>query len=193
MTRLGSRLLMATTLAAGTLLLVTACAGSTEPAEPSAAAPVPTATIPETPVATSTPTPDAVTDVTCDSLLSQSVIDEFASHKWTAKEDVFRIGDLTIDEGIQCVWGDYTVPSDHVQVFGWAPISDSEADAARTSLIASGWSVVSGTSGAYITENSDTAVARDDEGYGMTYEFGDGWVTLADTKQSLLLIERPAS
>ena len=38
---------------------------------------------------------------------------------------------------------------------------------------------------------TDTAVATDDEGYGLTYLFGDGWVKYADTKQSIALVEWP--
>ena len=43
----------------------------------------------------------------------------------------------------------------------------------------------------YVTENPDYSIAVDESGFGMTYEFGDGWVTLAYTKQSLVLINRP--
>ena len=39
--------------------------------------------------------------------------------------------------------------------------------------------------------STDTAVATDDEGYGLTYLFGDGWVKYADTKQSIALVEWP--
>ena len=39
-----------------------------------------------------------------------------------------------------------------------------------------------------VTESADTTVATDDEGYGLTYLFGDGWVKYADTKQGLLLV-----
>ena len=45
----------------------------------------------------------------------------------------------------------------------------------------------------YITENPANVLNPDSDGYGMTYQFGDGWITLADTKQGLLLIERPGS
>ncbi len=29
------------------------------------------------------------------------------------------------------------------------------------------------------------------DGYGLTYLFGDGWVKLADTRQSLILVDTP--
>jgi hypothetical protein len=105
---------------------------------------------------------------------------------------VFRIGERTIDDGISCIWGDYSVASDNVQIFGWAPISEADADSARTELLAAGWRAVDDPSGDYITEDPNTAVSTDDQGYGLTYEFGDGWVIMADTKQSLVLIEPPA-
>jgi hypothetical protein len=42
--------------------------------------------------------------------------------------------------------------------------------------------------GLIVTESADTTVATDDQGYGLTYLFGDGWVKHADTKQGLLLV-----
>ena len=36
-------------------------------------------------------------------------------------------------------------------------------------------------------------MTTDAEGYGITYLFGDGWVTFSDTRQGLLLIQRPGS
>jgi hypothetical protein len=75
-------------------------------------------------------------------------------------------------------------------VFGWAPASDTEAQTARSELLASGWKSVGDE---YITENPENVLNPDSDGYGMTYQFGDGWITLADTKQGLLLIERPGS
>ena len=88
------------------------------------------------------------------------------------------------------VLGDYSVASDHVQVFGWAPASDTEAQTARSELLASGWKSIGDE---YITENPSNVLNPDSDGYGMTYQFGDGWITLADTKQGLLLVERPGS
>ena len=90
-------------------------------------------------------------------------------------------------------WGDFSVASDHVQVFGWAPLSAAEAREARTQLIAQGWDPIddADAEGDYITADPSTATTTDDEGYGMTYLFGDGWVTVSDTKQGLLLIEWP--
>ena len=47
--------------------------------------------------------------------------------------------------------------------------------------------------GLIVTESSETTVATDEDGYGLTYLFGDGWVKYADTKQGLLLVRWPAS
>lgn len=174
---------------AGALSLA-ACSSpaATEPAA-STPAPAPETSSP-TPVATSQPTAGTIDKPTCESLLPENVIADFAKAKWTAKEDIFRVGSLTFSEGIQCVWGDYSVASDHVQVYGWAPVSDTEAQTARSELLAAGWKSVDDE---FITENPTNVLNPDADGYGMTYQFGDGWITLADTKQGLLLIERPGS
>ncbi|GAA2587309.1 hypothetical protein [Microbacterium binotii] len=183
-TSLGSALLVV-----GALSLA-ACSNPAAP-EPVASTPAPeTDAATPTPVATSEPTPGTIDKPTCESLLPDDVIADFAKAKWTAKEDVFRVGSLTFPDGIQCVWGDYSVASDHVQVFGWAPASDTEAQTARSELLASGWKSIGDE---YITENPSNVLNPDSDGYGMTYQFGDGWITLADTKQGLLLVERPGS
>lgn len=189
MTRRIRSSLCAALLVAGAISLA-ACSSPAAP-EPAASTPAsaPDASTP-TPVATSEPTPGTIDKPTCESLLPDDVIADFAKAKWTAKEDVFRVGSLTFPEGIQCVWGDYSVASDHVQVFGWAPVSDTEAQTARSELLAGGWTSVGDE---YITENKANVLNPDSDGYGMTYQFGDGWMTLADTKQGLLLIERPGS
>ena len=177
-------------LIAVSALLLAGCAGDSSAPAVTTAAPVQT-TAP-TPVASATTTPTAsAASVSCETLISQEIQDEFASHNWTYRQDVFHIGETTIDDGIECIWGDYSVATDHVQIFGWAPISASDADAARAELLAAGWLRVDDPNGDYVTENPDTAVAMDEAGYGLTYEFGDGWVTMSDTKQSLVLIERP--
>ena len=63
----------------------------------------------------------------------------------------------------------------------------------RTRSSSQGWVREDSAEGVYITESPETTIAVDEEGYGMTYLFGDGWVKLADTKQGLLLIEWPKS
>ena len=81
--------------------------------------------------------------------------------------------------------------TDNLLVFGWAPIAASEATRLQADLIGQGWLREDGAQGTYITTDPQYAVAVDEDGYGMTYLFGDGWVTLALTKQGLVLIERP--
>jgi hypothetical protein len=192
MTSLALRVARTAALVAASAVLLAGCAGG-DP-EPAASTPASVETSePETaPTVTTSPTPQAAAPA-CDTLIPQSVVDEFTANNWTYKQDVFQVGDLVLDDGIECVWGDYTVASDHVQIFGWAPISASDAEAARADLITAGWQVVDDPAGDFITENPETAVARDEDGYGLTYQFGDGWVTLSDTKQGLVLIELPAA
>ena len=89
--------------------------------------------------------------------------------------------------------GDYSVASGNLLLFGWAPITAEEADAAVSRLESQGWTREEAAEGYYVTEDATQSPTTDEDGYGMTYEFGDGWVTVADTKQGLLLIQRPAS
>ena len=171
-------------------LLVTACAGA--PAAAPTAAGSPTQGIPSSPV----PTPQdsesgAEVTPTCETIISETTVNDFDSLGWTVKEEPFFIGETQLAGGLQCTWGDYSVASDHVQVFGWAPLTEKQGATARSELLSNGWREVEEAGSVYITENADTAVSVDDEGYGLTYLFGEGFVTLADTKQSLLLVEWP--
>lgn len=136
-------------------------------------------------------TPEPVGDPTCETIIPASVVAQFEELKWTARADEFRIGETVVPDGIQCVWGDHTVASDHVQVYGWAPIDADMAQDAQAALEAQGWLREEADDVLYLTEDPDYAIATDNDGYGMTYEFGDGWVALADTKQGLLIITWP--
>ncbi len=185
--RLGAGLI----LAAGALAL-TACA------QPAAPETVPTTPPPATAVPTSpAPTPSEgseespAAEPACETIIPESTVEVFESEGWTARADSFRVGAIEIPAGIQCTWGDYSVATDHVQVFGWAPLEAAEVGRAEAELLQSGWTREEGDGGFYITESAETVLAPDDEGYGFTYFFGDGFVTLADTKQSLLLVEWP--
>lgn len=140
------------------------------------------------------PTPGATSAaaaVTCETLISPSMVSELEDAGWTSQQEVFRIGALELPDGIQCVWGDFTIVDDQLMLFGWAPIADDVSETAQQRLISEGWISEESADGRYVTENPETAISVDDEGYGITYLFGDGWVTVADTKQDLLLIERP--
>ncbi|MDZ8202027.1 hypothetical protein RZO50_10915 [Microbacterium sp. SSW1-59] len=184
-----------TALTVATLALA-ACSAAPEPAVTEEALPSPNATSPA-PTVTSEPTKDpepvSVGVPTCEGIIPDSLIAEFEAEGWSFEEDSFRVGGLEIAEGVQCLWGDFTIASDHVQLFGWAPITSEESGIAQADLVAAGWRSETDDRGVIVTESADTTVATDDEGYGLTYLFGDGWVKYADTKQSLVLVEWPRS
>lgn len=180
-----------TSAAASLLLLValTACAGSPAPdpsSSPQASEPAPQASVdPEAiPEATA-----PAAELTCESMISKGTVDALTDAGWTAQPKDFVIGDVAVTEGLLCFWADYEVASDHGQLYGWSAMSSSEAADAQISLLAGGWKREDAAEGVYITENPQYSMGTDDEGYGMTYLFGDGWVKFADTKQGLILIE----
>ncbi|WP_434970254.1 hypothetical protein [Microbacterium sp. bgisy207] len=158
--------------------------GPTTPSAPSAA-PI------ATPDASPAPTADAAAP-TCETLISTSLVEELRGYGWTAQAEDFLVGATVVEDGLQCTWADFDGPAtDNLLLFGWAPVVASEATRLQSELIAQGWIREDGEQGTYITANPDYAVALDEDGYGMTYLFGDGWVTVALTKQGLVLIERP--
>lgn len=167
---------------------LTSCAGAPEAEStptPTAAKPSPTAT-PE-PVVTQPPaTP---TEPTCDTIVSAGTVKVLTDEGWTFEEKEFVIGDVTLTDGLLCFWADYTVASDHGQLYGWSEISTEDAAQAQSALLKEGWTREDGPDGIYITENPQYSMGTDDDGYGMTYLFGDGWVKFADTRQGLILIE----
>lgn len=182
--------------AAGALMLLvsglTACAApdatpdSPRPTTTSVNAPPSVA-----PVSTPTPTADDAS-MSCESMVSPGTVDALTDAGWTARPTAFVIGDVELSDGLLCFWADYSVGSDHGQLFGWSTIDVADAAKAQGALLASGWSREDGAEGTYITEDPQYAMGTDDDGYGITYLFGDGWVKMADTKQSLLLINGPA-
>ncbi|KSU55262.1 hypothetical protein M3672_07920 [Microbacterium enclense] len=177
----------AAALAVGATL--TACTGQSPDAAPSVAesAAGPSIAAPETTATPASETPDP----TCENIIPQATADDFTSLGWASQEEPFRIGATTIDDGIQCKWGDQKIASDRVQIFGWAPIDDATAVSARNELVASGWQVEVDADGTYVTENPEWLGGRGVDGYGLTYLFGEGWVKLADTRQSLILVDAP--
>ena len=181
---LGASLVLATTM-----LAATACS---TPADTAGQTPTPVATSPTpTPSATAAAAPAA--DPQCDTIIPSSIVEDFESVGWTVRAEPFRIGELEISEGVQCIWGDFTTATDHVQIFGWAPISEEGAAEARDELVALKWRVEEVEEGTIVTESAETTVATDADGYGLTYLFGEGWVKYADTKQGLLLVVWPAA
>lgn len=173
-------------------LLLTGCGGAADPVPTAtvggdAASTAPTGTQPS-PSATPSAT---VAAATCDSIIAPDLRDELGTQGWTFKETPFAAGGVTLDKGLQCTWADYRVASGNLMLFGWAPLTVDQAAAMQRGLEAEGWLREEDGSGVYITEDPMQAPTIDDNGYGMTYQFGDGWVTVSDTKQNLLLIQRP--
>lgn len=175
-----------------TALALASCAPAA-PSEPAstttpAAAPStqPPATVTSAPEDSATPTPDA--DPSCDTIISSGTVDALTSQGWTSMEEEFRIGETVVEGGLMCMWADFSTASDHGQMYASGPISDAAADAAKTGLQRDGWMRSQDGDSVFFTEDPAYAIATDADGFGMTYEFSDGWVTFADTKQGLLLI-----
>lgn len=183
--------LVALAALAGTVALLSACAGP-EPtpmgpgAEPSTA-PTASASPSPTPIATIDPA-----DVTCESMLAADALAEFQENGWTVRQDPFVILDLELPEGTACTWGDFSKPtSDDLVLFGWSPLDADDAADAQEALLAEGWSTEEEDGTTIVTEDPAFALRTDAEGYGVTYTFGDGWVAVSDTKQGLELITLP--
>ncbi|GAA3008783.1 hypothetical protein [Microbacterium aurantiacum] len=174
-------------------LAATSCAPQ-EP-EPSAQ-PTPSATAPviaePEPEQSVEPGADAEVDPTCETIIATSIVTEFERIGWTSREEPFYVGATELEDGLRCMWADFDAPaSDNLQIFGWSPIDEQTTRSAQTELVGQGWIREEAAEGVYVTENPETIIAPDENGYGITYLFGDGWVTVADTKQGLVLIEWP--
>ncbi|GAA3020299.1 hypothetical protein GCM10010462_02890 [Microbacterium dextranolyticum] len=149
-------------------------------------------TAPAAPVAEPSPSGSPL-DVTCDSIIGDDLRAEFAAQKWTSKKTPFAAGGVTLDDGLLCTWANYAVPSGNLMMFGWAPITSDQAAKMQSGLESKGWLRKDIAGVLYITEDPNQTPTVDADGFGMTYQFGDGWVTVADVKQNLLLIQRPQS
>jgi len=168
---------------------LTACSGppSAEPTpKDTAAGPKPEASV--EPVQTEAPDPSDA-DLSCETIITAGTVDALTELGWTPKRQDFVIGDIALPDGMLCFWADYTIATDHGQLYGWAAISSDDAATAQASLLESGWIRENGPEGSYFTEDPQFSLGTDEEGYGMTYLFGDGWVKLSDTKQGLILID----
>lgn len=173
-------------------LLLTGCGAGSE-------APAPTATVgTDAPTTAPTSEPDPTSspdaggvDATCDSIVVADVHEQLVAKGWSFKETPFAAGGVTLDDGLQCTWADFTKPSGNLLLFGWAPLTGDQATKIQNALEQEGWKRESEGDYVYLTQDASQAPTVDENGYGMTYEFGDGWVTLSDTKQNLLLIQRP--
>ncbi len=190
--RATTRFSLTAALVAGAALALAGCAASAAP--DTAPSVDPTAEGPAIAAPATTATPKSETEdvePTCENIIPQATADDFTSLGWTYQSEPFRIGADALDDGIQCKWGDTKIASDRVQIFGWAPIDAADAAKAQKDLVAAGWKVEKADEGTYVTENPEWLGGRGVDGYGLTYLFGDGWVKLADTKQSLVLVESP--
>jgi hypothetical protein len=192
MTRRPSALLAAALLACGAVALsLSGCAGGPE-VDTTATASMPPATRPvETPAPDAAAPAETAAPVTCDTLISEDTRAELEAQGWTVRDEPFLIDTETFDDGLQCTWGDFSTATGNVLMFGWAPIDSELAADLQATLVEQGWTREEGEDGVYVTEDPSHALTVDENGYGLTYLFGDGWVTFGDTKQSLLLIERP--
>lgn len=173
--------------------LLTGCASAhPEPTDTADAAAQPT-----TPADTdtdATPEPQNTTaSATCETIISEDTLSTLNAQGWSARESALEAGGITLDEGLQCMWTDYENPTGDLMIFGWAPITAEEAREMQDGLVAEGWLRQEEGDVLYITEDPEQALTVDENGDGMTYAFGDGWVTVADVKQGLLLIHRPGA
>ncbi|MFB7891441.1 hypothetical protein ACFC1I_04500 [Microbacterium sp. NPDC056044] len=191
---LATRILGTAAALALSAVLLSACAGSPEAApEPTGNAQTPTTAAPA-PSATPEPAPASTEDPTCTTIIGESVVAEFEKVGWSSQASPLYIGSTEIEDGLQCMWANFDGPAgDHGQMFGWAPLDDADAEDLQAELESQGWLREEDAAGVYITESADTAIAPDEDGYGMTYIFTSGQVKVADTKQNLLLIEWPQS
>ena len=188
------RVLVAVSAALLATVVLTACApGSSTNPDPTGAPPDSLPAEPSGATPTGTPDPDAnAADPTCETIIPGTTATDFLSIGWTSQSEPFRIGATEVSGGILCKWSDGSATADRVQMFGWAPIDDAAASTAVRDLTGSGWKREEGENGqVYITENPEWLGGRGVDGYGITYLFGDGWVKVADTKQSLVLIDWP--
>lgn len=180
-------------LALGAIALATLAGCSPAATPPTAQTSAPAIEVPSTPSPDASPSAVADDDEepTCENIIPKATADDFKSLGWSSQSEPFRIGAIQLDDGIQCKWGDQKITTDRVQMFGWAAIDDADAAKAEKELVAAGWRRETGDAGTYVTENPEWAIGKDADGYGITYLFGDGWVKLADTRQSLVLVDGP--
>lgn len=175
-------------LAAATLSLA-ACGPQQTSAKPSTESAGPTVTA--QPGTGETIPSQEPTTPTCENLISDTVVKQYQDVGFTAQQSQIYGVDALLPDSIQCTWGDNSETStEAVLVYGWSPIDAATAQAMQESLIAQGWTKEVDGDNVYITAGKRSPIL-DENGYGMTYLFGDGWLSYADTKQGLLLITWP--
>ncbi|KHK97408.1 hypothetical protein LK09_11575 [Microbacterium mangrovi] len=164
-------------LAAG--MLLAGCTGGPGQEHPGAASAA----------ASSTPHATAVA-LTCEGMIPAATVKAFTAAGWTAEPGPLYVGDIRVAKGLQCTWGGQS--SERAEVFGRGPIDAATAKEAEKQLLSQGWRRIDAPEGVYITAGKDMILNPDDEGFGMTYLFTDGWVKVASTKQGILLIADPS-
>lgn len=178
-------------LAVGALLLAAGLAACSSPAPEPAPATSPTADAAE-PVKTPAPqpsdTPEAAEELTCATLISKTTTEALTAQGWTTQEKDFWISDIELTDGLLCMWADFSTASDHGQTYGFSPLDEATSEKAQQKLEGEGWIRSADASSVFYTEDPEHAIATDEDGFGLTYEFGEGWVKFADTKQGLILI-----
>lgn len=176
-------------LVAALTMGVSACSASPAPARPAASTSGSGSAGPS-PEATEFPASGAAVP-TCKNLLDPDTVSGFTDAGWSPREEPFLIGDKHLTRSISCAWADFKEASGTYTLFGWAAISTKDARAAIDTLVAAGWRAEPAPEGTYVTEDPEQSLNTDGDGYGTTYEFGAGWVTIADTKENLALIVLP--
>ncbi|GAA3650598.1 hypothetical protein [Microbacterium marinilacus] len=181
--RVGGRTASLLLVAVASLALASCGAGSPDPADPDAA---PTG-MPSADATSGPANPDA--QPTCDTIIPESLVSDFEGYGMSSQEEPFLVGpDQELEGGIQCTWGNLDVATDDVQIYGWAPIDAQRAAELQAYLEEQGWVREEADGYVYVSEDPELAMHVDDDGYGMTYAFGEDHVLLADTKQGITLV-----
>lgn len=179
-------------LLAASTLVATGCAGAPDSGEAASAAPASAA--PASPSAAPEPTETTATvaPATCENIISPSALESFKTEGWSAEDEPFTVAAVTLADGISCTWTNAQQAGGAILVFGWSPITAEQTAQAEQSLEADGWTAEPTDEGLMVTIDPNMAITVDDEGFGETYLFGDGWVIMAGTKQNLILVDRRA-
>lgn len=186
----------ATRVLAALGMTVVALAGATACSSGHSPVPATSSTSGARVTASPTPSPDAIDvpaafprPLDCETLIPADTVAALHKQGWSAAQRDFAFGPDPVPGGIACLWADPTTASDHGLLYGWAPISGVDAAAREAELVSEGWIREDSARGVYITADPRTALSKDADGYGMTYLFGRGWVSVSDTKQGLILID----
>jgi len=172
----------------GAAVLLAGCTGTPAP-KTSAAVSAPadsSAVSPGSASGSASPAP-----LTCDTMIPAETVQAFKASGWSGAPGPLYVGDARVAGGLQCTWGKGEASST-TDIFGRGAIGAQAAADAEKQLVAQGWRRIDSPEGVYITAGKDMILNPDDEGYGMTYLFGDGWVKVASTKQGILLVTDPS-